>query len=445
MDYDDKLYTIMGYLMGNSMNARSNGYHQLSLIPVQWRGWVRTFVLLFTLFWIILFFAGIRARFEELTTICSGPDCPLLSLSGEELKALTSLGLSTVTYAHFHIVTEILLVLISVIPMAFVFWRMSHTWIGILTVLALLSTATNIANMLLALFNHYPQYGLVMAAISRAMLSFIPLFFFLFPTGRYVLPWTKVVAVGSLVWMVALGDKTLHLFTSDPVVLQTAYFLSIGVALAATLIAIYSQFYRYRYVSGAQERQQIKMIIVGFVGLWLSVLVWTTTIELFPQPPGMPRLLGQTIGVIPVSLLQYTLPIAVSMAILRYRLWEIDIFIRRTMIYGSLTSLLLLFYLGSVVLLQLGFRAMSGQNSGLAIVITTLAIAALFNPLRARIQNFIDRRFFRRRYDAHLALEAFASTSRSEGDLEALSEQLLSVVSDTIQPENVSLWILEKE
>jgi hypothetical protein len=138
------------------------------------------------------------------------------------------------------------------------------------------------------------------------------------------------------------------------------------------------------------------------------------------------------------------LPIAVGVAVLKYRLYDIDIIINRTLVYGSLTLLLLLVYFGGVTTAQAIFRTLTGlqQESQLAVVISTLVIAALFNPLRRRIQSFIDRRFFRRKYDARKTLEAFSARLRDETDLEALSAELVSAVRETMQPEHVSLHLL---
>ena len=136
-----------------------------------------------------------------------------------------------------------------------------------------------------------------------------------------------------------------------------------------------------------------------------------------------------------------SLPIAVGIAILRYRLYEIDLIINRTLVYGPLTAMLVLLYLGGVVSLQYAFRALSGQGSQIAIVASTLAIAALFNPLRRRVQAFVDRRFYRRKYDAAKTLEAFSAKLRDETDLDALCDDLTSLVRETMQPEHVSLWL----
>jgi hypothetical protein len=136
-------------------------------------------------------------------------------------------------------------------------------------------------------------------------------------------------------------------------------------------------------------------------------------------------------------------PLSLSIAILRYRLYDIDIVINRTLVYGSLTVMLRLVYLGSVASLQYASRVLTGheEQQQLVIVVSTLAIAALFNPLRRRIQSFIDRRFYRRKYDARKSLEAFSARLRDETDLEALNNELVGVVRETMQPEHVSLWL----
>jgi hypothetical protein len=134
-------------------------------------------------------------------------------------------------------------------------------------------------------------------------------------------------------------------------------------------------------------------------------------------------------------------PVAMGFALLKYRLYGIDLLINRTLVYGALTATLVALYVGSIVVLQGLLGALIGQESQLAIVASTLAVAALFNPLRHRIQSFIDRSFYRRRYDARKTLESFSSTLRDETDLEALSDDLVGVVKETMQPAHASLWL----
>jgi hypothetical protein len=199
---------------------------------------------------------------------------------------------------------------------------------------------------------------------------------------------------------------------------------------------------RYRR-SGGEERQQIKWI--AFAASVVVVLYAIAMIASFVFPAESWTTAGSVWW---LNLLTYAVlssftivPMAVGMAVLKYRLYEIDIIINRALVYVSLTATLVALYLGGIVLLQRVFVAFTGQRSTLAVVASTLLIAALFNPLRRRIQSFIDRRFYRSKYDARKTLEAFSAKLRDETDMEALSGDLVGVVRETMQPSHVSLWL----
>src|SRR5829696_6908384 len=206
---------------------------------------------------------------------------------------------------------------------------------------------------------------------------------------------------------------------------------------ALILVSVASLFVRRVRAIGV-ERQQLKWFTysstLGISGAILTFSISELTGSVWLGWAGYVVLLVGLIGI----------PISMGIAILRYRLYEIDLIINRTLVYGLLTATLALFYFGSVTALQSLFSLLTGQANTLAIVATTLAIAALFNPLRRRIQRFIDRRFYRRKYDAAMILEAFGSRLREQTDLEKLCEDLAEVVDETMQPAHVSV-ILRSE
>ena len=223
---------------------------------------------------------------------------------------------------------------------------------------------------------------------------------------------------------------------------ETATYIVLPLLPMCMLASVFSLVIRYRRSRG-EERQQIKWIAFAASYVGLLYLIAMVFAFVFPSgawfQPGSPLwldLLGYA------ALISFTLvPIAVGFAVLRYRLYEIDIIINRTLVYGSLTISLALVYAGLVVSLQFLFRALTGGDSQLVIVASTLVIAALFNPLRRRIQSFIDRRFYRSKYDARKTLEEFGARLRDETDLDSLSADLVGVVRETVRPAQVSLWL----
>jgi hypothetical protein len=209
------------------------------------------------------------------------------------------------------------------------------------------------------------------------------------------------------------------------------------VATVLVVAAALSVFVRLRRAKGI-ERQQIKWFAYATAAAVMGLVL----AEVIPDVIEVP-LWFERIGNAIFLLLIPAIPISMGIAILRYRLYDIDIIINRTLVYGTLTATLALVYFGGVTTTQALFRTLTGQQElpQLAVVASTLAIAALFNPLRRRIQSFIDRRFYRSKYDARRTLEAFSVRLRDVTDLNSLNSELLSVVRDTMQPEHVSLWL----
>jgi hypothetical protein len=258
----------------------------------------------------------------------------------------------------------------------------------------------------------------------------------LFPTGR--LPssrwrpfaWASVAMIsGAVIWSSVISPDVG--FNAPPSPVQLSVVLLGGVAAGSVIVG--------RRGARGIERQQIKWLLyvgplffiavglhIGFYYFWLTERSW-----------------GLWASYLLVAIGGLSAPIAIGIAILRYRLYNIDLIINRTLVYGSLTVSLALLYFGGVTATQAIFRTLTGQEEQpqLAIVVSTLVIAALFNPLRRRIQSFIDRRFYRSKYDAAKTLEEFSAKLRDETDLNALSDDILAVVQETVQPAHVFLWL----
>jgi hypothetical protein len=266
--------------------------------------------------------------------------------------------------------------------------------------------------------------------------------FTLFPDGRFVPSKARWLVPASLIGFPA----TFYLETTFQISLQNIL-IWIGSILFILILAaaLYAQIYRYRKVSSPLERQQTKWVIYG-IGLWLLLMLLSSIpyYYLISLPPGSPSpwWVPFTSWVWFLSLT--ILPISLTIAVMRYRLYDIDILINRGLVYGSLTVTLALVYFGSVIVLQSLFRSITGQQAPIAIVVSTLIIAALFNPLRYRIQDFIDRRFYRSKYNTEQTLARFAATIRDEVDMDKLSGAVLGIVEETMQPEQLSLWLQNK-
>jgi hypothetical protein len=276
-------------------------------------------------------------------------------------------------------------------------------------------------------------------------LGSVVLVILLFPDGR--LPsrgwrwfaWLSVllVAVGAVSSALSPGPIIALGPIHNPLAIESipnAYQTAERVVNTLMLIAAISLFMRLRRAR-EPERQQIKWFV------YAVALVVSAAIVTYPVSEAIGSVWLKWIGFVPFIVGVMSIPISMGIAITRYRLYEIDIIINRTLVYGTLTATLLVIYFGAVVLLQRLLVALTGEKSTLAVVASTLVIAALFSPLRRRIQSFMDRRFYRRKYDSRKTLEAFSAKLRDETDLQTLNNDLVGVVRETMQPTHVSLWL----
>jgi hypothetical protein len=359
--------------------------------------------------------------------------------TAEVRGALVEMGLSAGGYALYNITLDAVFVSIFAVVAIIIFWRRSDDPMALLV-----ATMLVVWGPLNGLFVLTPSategmYPVLQATLG-SLVTFVGymawmLFFYLFPSGHFVPRWTRWLA---LCWVLFCGS---WIFTSfGPPSWPLPLFNVAVLALWGSFPV--AQIYRYARVSNAFQRQQTKWVVFGVavavVGVLTTIFTVGAAVDLAPDAVG-----AKMLSMLLMDTFMLFIPLSIGVAVLRARLFDIDVVINRTLVYGSLTVILALVYFGGVAMTEAIFRGLTGkeQQPQLAIVISTLVIAALFNPLRRRNQSFIDRRFYRRKYDARKTLEAFSARLRDETDLEALNADLVRVVTETMQPAHVSLWL----
>ncbi|MBI3243249.1 MAG: hypothetical protein HYZ49_13245 [Chloroflexi bacterium] len=398
-----------------------------------WVHLARAAWILISLATLTLFLVGTVKTIRAPLPSCIAPDaaCTQVFISREDAQIAEQMGLPIPLFAvtlALAIVARLSLVVVGII----IFWRRSDDWVAMMLSGSLMTTLIEggfgnmgVLNVAIAL----------LFAIGAALFNPLP---FVFPNGRPEPRWTR--------WIV------IPLTAGFTLTSLAAYFSPqwAGPNAALTIIwvtlSLYAMVYRYFRVSNAVERQQTKWVLLGLSATFVVGINYVVSNSIFPSSqPSPTRITGLLIG-LALYLGGYGFfAFSMGVAMLRYRLWDIDLLIRRTLIYSILSGLLALTYFGSVVVLQGIFTAISGQSSAVSIVISTLTIAALFFPLRNRVQDFIDRRFYRKKYDAAKTLAEFAATCRDETDLDKLTARLVEVVDETMQPESVALWLKPTE
>jgi hypothetical protein len=415
--------------MNSETDTQLHGY-KLTLARTAWA----IIAVLAVAFWV----ADILPGYAQYLSVCTQSLCPNQLATPDMVRSLHSAGFSLEFYAIYLTTLQIVFVLIFCGIGAIIAWRKSRDWMALLVSLTLVIVGTTIATDHQQLAAAYPITQLPGDLLQFLFGTLTLLVGYLFPNGRFVPCWTRWLAL-PIVLLLGVGS----FFPASP--FNTTNLpgpLNIVLALAVFGTMIFAQVYRYFLVSTTAQRQQTKWVILGIIVTILYFLILTISATFNPaitQATSLGFLLPETSYFLAVLIV----PLSIAFSILRYRLWDIDLLINRTLVYSTLTGVLALIYFGCVVLLQHLVNGVTGQvgQSPLVIVASTLAIAALFHPLRRRIQKIIDRRFYRRKYDAARTLADFSATLRNEVDMNQLREHLLEVVQETMQPTHVSLWL----
>jgi hypothetical protein len=385
------------------------------------------------------FFASLPVYSAQLQTPCAGTACWYTQLTPGQVGALKGIGLSPGVYAAYTVALTLASVVLCLVVSTLIVWRRSDDRMALLVALLLVAFGPIFATSSIVAIPsiwRVPNECLYFLALTLLILVFL-----LFPSGQFVPRWTCWIFLVFLAGLIPTAFVAPAYPPYAPVGLLT---LLMSLCALATIAIV--QIYRYRRVSSPLQRQQTKWVVFGIAASITVVVGGSVPLLIFPAfaEPG---------SLYPVALNALStmgplfIPLSFGFAMLRSRLWDIDVLINRTLVYGTLTGILALIYFGCVVLLQHLVNGVTGQvgQSPLIIVASTLAIAALFHPLRRRIQKIIDRRFYRRKYDAARILADFSITLRNEMDLSQIREQLVEVVQETMQPAHVSLWLRPPE
>jgi hypothetical protein len=429
MDLSSASIKTSGHLP-NTPNTRLHG-RWLLIARVGW--------MVLTLLILTLNVAMIPRYYAVLQAHCQpGPQCFALQLTAYDRQLLHQFGLSLGFLAAYQVTLDAVSVLVCCALGALIFWRKSADRMALFCAFMLVlfggAGFTSILQDTLAPVS--PAWFALIGTLDVLGQTSFLIFFLLFPSGQFVPRWTRWIALCVVLYWIST------IFLANSLYSRSSW--SNLVFFPLLLCIVGAQVYRYRRVSTSRERQQTKWVVFGFViGIvgFLLVLVFG---QVFLSPALQQSSVLTTLvnGTIIYGFL-LLIPISIAIAILRSRLYDIDVVINKALVYGLLTGLLAGVYVGLVIGLEslIGLFARGASQQSIVLVVSTLAIYALFWPLRHRIQQIIDRRFYRKKYDATKTLAAFSATLRNEVDLQELREQLLAVVQETMQPEHVSLWL----
>jgi hypothetical protein len=375
---------------------------------------------------VALFLARLPAYYTALQTLCTGAGCDSAQPTPDNAIALQKLGLSVSAYATFTLALTIALALLCFTLGAVIFWRRSDDWMALLVGLMVVASVTlNEEVFSMDMNSAWGWIAMVLFVFGNGVYVLV----LSLSDGRFVTRWARWLL---LCWVVAVP---VYFFFMNSGIYELVWF-------AALVLFGIAQFYRYHHAASPLQRQQTKWLFFGG-GVAVLIIIVGLTVPLFLFPSlGQVGSFYQLVRATAHIVILFIFPLCLGLAILRYRFLDIDIIIRRTLVYSILIALLAVIYEVSVFMLQSltnGLTFIRGNQ--LAIIASTFLIAGLFKPLHDRTRALIDRRFYRRKYDAAKTVAAFSATIRDEVDLNQLCAKLVAVVDETMQPTHVSLWL----
>lgn len=399
----------------------------------RWLWFARAAAWIFVVSVIALFiFAAVQFYSNGLAVLSS--ILPNSNWTVERMRAaLAEIGWTPEAYSAYYLVFTIYSAFWYALVGLLILWRRGSSWFGLLLAVELVAIGVA-ANSVYSILE-VPKP--VLLFLSWILWPGFFICFYLFPDGRFVPRWMRWLAVA---WAVLSLTGYLVMLPNNSEIAPWLFIPLLVLMVAAPA----SQIYRYFRVSNPIQKQQTKVVLFAVIIMFIFLPVQLIVNQLYGNKE-------VSIGVLRWNLVNTFIgggistlfPLSIGIAILRYRLWDIDVFIRRTVTYAFVVALLLLVYFGSVILFQriFAYIVTDLRNNQIVTVLSTLVIAALFIPLRNRIQAEIDKRFNRKKYNAQQVMEKFSRTVRDETDLEKLTYELVNVIQETMQPKSVNVWL----
>jgi hypothetical protein len=415
--------------------AESRERHRYARGPRRWLLLARGVWITLVVLTLGLFGASLPMYVAQLHTPCAGEACQYQQLTPLQVGALKGMGLSLGDYAALLVALTLAEVAVCVVVSTVIIWRRSHDRMALLVALMLVTAGPTGVTATVSATSPWLVPDECLTFLST---SFLVLVFLLFPSGQFVPQWMRWILV------VFLAVQVPFTFFPDATLLPNTPVSRLGwlVAAGEFVTGVLVQLYRYWRVSSPLHQQQTKWVVFG-IAVPITVIVLMTVLSLMFPGLSLPGSLYPLAYNVFGTCWPLFIPLSFGFAMLRSRLWDIDMLINRTLVYGVLTVSLTGISVGLVIGLSALLRGFISQDSGVAIVLSTLAISFLFQPLRRGVQRSIDRRFYRRKYDAARTLAAFSATLRNEVELDQLREQVVAVVQETMQPSHVSLWLCQ--
>ena len=408
-------------------------------IPTRWRNLLRGLGGGFLLLLSGLFVVSLPTRYTELTRICIEERCPVLWLTPDTTAALQNVGLSIEFYAAYHTLIELVAVAACAVLCLFVFYSYSHTWMGLMTAVVVLASPIFVLNSVWTFIQVHQQYAILVEFIQDVTVIALFGFMHLFPNGRFVPLWMRwnllLIAIWQFVTFVHVGNPV-ELYARE---LYGLGFIVLGV-LSAVMIG--AMVYRYRRILTVEQKQQVKWVVMAIVVTVLGTIDWVLFFEFFPPRDGQVLLLNNTLHYPFALATQVAIPVGITIAILRYRLWDIDIIINRTLVYGALTIIVAAIY---VVIVAGSGRLFHNENNLIASLAATGVIAVIFHPLRSRLQLNVNRWLYGERDDPAGVLTRLTSQLETTGSSGSLLAVLVETIASSLKLPYVALWLYTED